>query len=216
MVDVIFKAKATDSLPDLADSVETQAYVDRYGGFLTQSILADYAAAAWRGIVYTGCTATTGVAPGTTISTTTPFTLANPAGSGVLLIPIDAMMAYVSGTLGTGTTYLTANTNPIATAVSGTAITVTKTKLSVAGAAQGNRGLAFTTATVPATPTVLAPFCSLTPILATSVTQPYVVEKELKGKYVVAEGCALNFSSLAAAGTSPLVIFGMSWIEVPA
>lgn len=164
------------------------------------------------GATFSATTAATGVAPGTAIGTTAPFTLYNPVGSGVNLVVRKASMAYVSGTLGTGNTVFVANVNPAAAAVTGTAITPVNHKL--AGAASLAR--AFTTATLPAAPTQLRPFCTLTPILATSVTVPYKVDEDIDGEIVITQGCALSFESTAAAGTSPLVIFSMTWKEVAA
>jgi hypothetical protein len=152
------------------------------------------------------------VAPGTTIGTTAPFTLYNPKNSGKNLAVMAGWMEYVSGTLGSGTAYWAASLNPAAAAVTGTAITPTNLQI---GAASSNVGLAFTTATLPANPTVLWPFCSLTPILASTAVQPYVVSEYVDGLIVVQPGCAVSFESVAGAGTSPLVIFGMAWEEVP-
>lgn len=35
------------------------------------------------------------------------------------------------------------------------------------------------------------------------------------GEFVVAPGCAINLHATAAAGTTPLVVFGMVWEEIP-
>jgi hypothetical protein len=164
------------------------------------------------GNCYVASTATAGVAPGTTIGTTAPFTLANPKNSGKNLCVMAGWMEYVSGTLGSGTVYWVANNNPAAAAVTGTGITPVNLNV---GAASANVGLAYTTATVPAAPTTMWPFATLTPILATSVVQPYIVSEYVDGLIVIQPGCSVSFESLAAAGTSPLVIFGMAWEEVP-
>lgn len=163
------------------------------------------------GNCYVACTATSGVAPGTTIGTTAPFTLYNPKNSGKNLVVFSGWMEYVSGTLGSGTTYWAGNNNPAANPVTGTLITPTNLLI---GSASANVGLAYTTGTLPAAPTVLWPFATLTPVLATSVVQPYIVSEYLDGLIVLQPGCSCSFESVAAAGTSPLVIFGMAWKEV--
>lgn len=155
-------------------------------------------------------TAATGVAPGTAIGTTAAFTLYNPTGSGVNLVVLQASMSYVSGTLGSGSVDYVANINPAAAAVTGTAITPVNALLG-GDVAQARP---FTTATLPATPTLMRPMCTLTPILATSVTQPYQVVDNVDGAIIVTPGCALSLEATAGAGTSPLVKFGMMWQEV--
>lgn len=212
---MIADAKGVPSgLNAVASGAQVPLAVGAFNEVLTGSLLPSLAELAIRGLVFAGCTATSGVAPGTAIGTTAPFTLANPAGSGKLLVVLRLSCAYISGTLGTGTTYLCANTNPAAAAVAGTAIPVTKTRLSSASA--GNVGLAFTTATI-VSPTIMRPVISLTPILATSVVAPYLLyDEDVQGSIVIEPGCSLSFESVAGAGTSPLVTFGAVWAEVPA
>lgn len=212
---ILYEGKVVDSLAIKGDGTTLPAALGRYGESLVGALLPALGEATLRGLVFGGCTATSGVAPGTTIGTTAPFTLANPAGSGKVLLPIRATCGYVSGTLGTGTTYYCANTNPAAAAVAGTSIPVIRTRLGVAGAAQGNVGLAFTTSTI-VSPTIVRPCISLTPVLATSVVSPYLLlDDYIYGEFAIDPGCSLSFESVAAAGTSPLVIFGMTWMELP-
>jgi hypothetical protein len=163
-------------------------------------------------MVFEANTATTGVAPGTTIGTTGAFTLFNPKTSTKNLVVQEINMNYVSGTLGSGTIYLCANTNPAAANVTGTSITPVCTYLGSSVAATGQ---AFTTSTLPASPTVVRSLWTLTPMLATSVFQPFVLEEMTFGKYIIAPGCSLSLEAVAAAGTTPKVVFSMSWVEVP-
>ena len=163
-----------------------------------------------RGGVFTGQTAATGVAPGTAIGTTAAFSLFNPAGSGVDLVVLKATMGYVSGTLGAGFISYVANIDPAAAATTGTAITPVNALLG------GGKGLGkpFTTATIPA-PSVVRPFCSLGASLASTAVQPWQISDDVDGAIVVAPGCTISLHGTAAAGTSPLVVFGMTWEEVP-
>lgn len=164
------------------------------------------------GLVYVAQTAAAGVAPGTAIGTTAAAALYNPAGSGKLLVILKTALAYVSGTLGSGFVSHCVNTNPIAAAVTGTAMTA---KNALVGAASGNIGQPLTTATLPAAPTPVRPFCTLTPILASSVTQPYQVIDEIAGEIVLKPGTCHSLQATAGAGTSPLVVYGYMWAEVP-
>jgi len=180
-------------------------------GFAVQDLHGRFYEAVVRGTVFEAVTATTGVAPGTAIGTTGAFTLYNPTGSGKNLVLLDMDMGYVSGTLGSGTIYICANTNPNAAAVTGTAITPTNLLI---GAPVGV-GKAFTTSTLPVAPTPIHPVWTISPMLATTVFAPIDVRLLVDGKYIISPGCALSFASVAGAGTSPLLTFSMSWEEVP-
>lgn len=170
-----------------------------------------FAAAALEGNVFHAMTAVTGVAPGTSVSTTSAFTLHNPAGSGVNLVILEGRMGYVSGTLGAGVVTWNANTDDDAAAPTGTAITEVNALLG--GSANAN-GRALTTATVPA-PTPIRPFCSLGASLATTAVQPWVAVDRVDGAIVVKPGCSISLHATAAAGSSPLVVFGVTWQEIP-
>jgi hypothetical protein len=162
-----------------------------------------------RGNTYTAGTAATGVAPGTAIGTTSAFTLYNPIGSGVNLVVLQTTLSFISGTLGAGTVHYVVNNNPAAAAVTGTAITPVNNML---GGAVG-MGKAFTTATLPASPTILRPFMSLTAITTSTAVQLYQCIEDVRGSIIVTSGCALSLEATAASGTSPLVCFGMTWEE---
>lgn len=165
-----------------------------------------------RGRCFLGMTAVTGVAPGTSVSTTAAFALFNPAGSGVYLSVLRATMGYVSGTLGAGVVSWNANVNAAAAATTGTAITAINCLL---GGGYSASGKPLTTATLPAAPTVLRPFVSLGASLATTAVQPWQVAEDVEGEIIVAPGCTISLHATAAAGTSPLVVFGMMWEEIP-
>lgn len=164
-----------------------------------------------RGNVFSGVTAVTGVAPGTAIGTTAAFALYNPSNSGVDLVVLKASMSYLSGTLGIGFVnwiYHTATVQAGA-AVTGTAIT----SVCLNGSGRGAKGKPLTTATVVAG-TLTRPFGNLPPMLATSVLTPWRLDDDVDGALVVPPGAAVSLQATAAAGTSPLVIFGCTWEEV--
>jgi hypothetical protein len=171
-----------------------------------------YQDAVLRGRCFVGGTAATGVAPGTAIGTTAAFSLFNPAASGVYLSVLRVSMGYVSGTLGAGVVHYVANVNPAAAATTGTAITGYNCLL--AGGYNPN-GKPLTTATLPATPVVLRPYVSLQASLATTAVPPWQVIEDVDGEFVVSPGCTLSLEATAAAGTSPVVVYGIMWEEIP-
>jgi len=165
-----------------------------------------------RGNVYMGVTAVTGVAPGTAIGTTAAFALYNPSNSGFKLVVLKAGMSYLSGTLGIGFVNWIMHTANVqaGAAVTGTAITV------VRGNGENGVGVGkpLTTATVVAG--VLARlFGNLPPMLATSVLTPWRLDDNVDGALIVPPGAAVSLQATAAAGTTPLVIYGCLWEEVP-
>lgn len=194
-----------------ADGSANPLRQDKTGALVTTWGHGAYQEAVIRGNVYAAGTAVTGVAPGTSIGTTAAYTLFNPKNSGRNLVVLLASMGYISGTLGAGTVFYVANVNPAAADVSGTAIVPVNLLLG------GARGVAlpFTTATLPTTPTVVRPAWSLTALLASTAVAPYVIKDALDGEMVIAPGCALSLEGVTAAGSTPLVAFGMVWEEVP-
>lgn len=159
-------------------------------------------------MVFSATTAVTGVAPGTAIGTTGAFTLQNPLGSGVNLVVMLAEMAYVSGTLGAGVVNYLVN-GPATTAATGTAITPVDCSLR----GQTSSARAFTTSTI-VSPTLLRPFASLTASLASTAVAPWKIQDRVDGSIVIYPGANLTLHATAAAGTSPLVMFSMTWLEV--
>lgn len=168
-----------------------------------------YYSAARAGRIFHAATAVTGVAPGTAISTTAGFALHNPFGSGVNLAILKASIGYISGTLGAGTIYHLANENPVTTTPDGTAITPVPALLN--GAAP--LGKPLTTATI-VEPTLIRPFCSLGASLASTAEAPWRIEEDVDGAIVVPPGCTYALHGICAAGTSPLIGYGVTWEEI--
>ena len=151
------------------------------------------------------------MAPGTSIGTTAAFTLFNPKGSGKALVVLRTTIGYISGTLGAGVVHYVANVDPGAAAVTGTAIVPVNCLLSAATGV----GKPFTTATLPATPSVVRSFVSLTALLASTAVAPWMITEDVDGEFVIPPGCALSLEATAAGGATPLVAYGMTWDEVP-
>lgn len=169
----------------------------------------DYYRLVRAGCVYSATTAVTGVAPGTAIGTTAAFTLQNLAGSGKNLIILESSMAYVSGTLGAGVVNYLVNP-PTTTLATGTAIVPVNALL---GGAAAVAARPLTTATI-VSPTLLKPFASLQASLASTAVAPWIIKDLVAGSIIVTPGSNLSLHETGAAGSTPLVIFSMTWAEV--
>ncbi len=158
-----------------------------------------------RGLCFSASTAATGVAPGTEFSTTPPFTLHNPTGSGKNLVLIKTSIGFVSGTLGAGTIAYGNSVNAAAPS-GGTAITpvsnlVGSTVSSVAKVGTGHTATAAT---------ILRPaFVVLSGIGGGSLVD------EVNGEIIIIPGSTLAIEACAmGAGTSPLIMISAMWEEV--
>lgn len=195
----------------LADGNDADVRLNKVGALAVADAAARYYEAVSRGNVYRGSTAVSGVAPGTSIGTTAAFSLWNPPDSGVNLVLLEVSVGYISGTLGAGTIFFVANTNTNAAATTGTAITAVNALVGKTSAAIGKP---LTTATLPATPTLVGPFCSLQASLASTAVAPWQIHRYLDGSLAVSPGGTLSLEGVTAAGSSPLLVFGVAWEEV--
>ena len=115
------------------------------------------------------------------------------------------------GTLGAGSIYLTTHAGVAVANPTGTAIVPKQTLL---GSSATGAAIALTTATVT-TQVAIRPICSFGAMLATSVFPPTVLKDQINGEIVVPPGFGVGLHGIATAGTSPLVLYGMTWEEVP-
>lgn len=194
----------------LADGARGPFRMSRDGSQINQDSHARYQEAVQRGNVFVASTAVAGVAPGTALSTTPPFILYNPPSSGVELVIWRARLGYVSGTLGAGTIVYASGVQTSAPS-GGTAITPKNAKIGSgrATAATANQGGTITA------PTILAPAFTLGAFLAsTAAVNPPLID-EVAGEFSLAPGAVFCMQGVAAAGSSPLVLFGVTWEEVP-
>jgi len=165
--------------------------------------------------VFSCQTAVDGVAPGTTISTTAAFSLYNPTTSGKRLIVLRASVSLLSGTLGAGSILWTANTNLAAAATTGSGTAIVSTA-DLVGNATAPAGVPLTTATLPVAPKLLRPFCGLTAVAVATAAAPWQVFEDVDGEFMLLPGATISLMGVTAAGTSPLVMIGMTWEEIPA
>lgn len=167
-----------------------------------------------RGNSFMASTGTGGVAPGTALSTTPPFVLYNPPNSGVIAAVLDTEVAFVSGTLGAGNVVLAQISGQnIAAGSLGTVLTPTGPNL--VGASPTPSCKALQAPTLSAAPTLMRNLW-YTGAFVTNATQ-YMGEakKDLRGLVGVMPGGAICIQEVGAAGTTPLVMMSMSWVELP-
>lgn len=195
----------------LADGSEVPPALGSAAQLLVSILSAKYRHAVEKGRVFSACVAKAGVAPGLDIDTTATFSLWNPANSGRRLVLLRASIAYISGTLGAGAVLHCGQFTGAAPS-SGTAITP---KNALIGSAAVSVAEARAGSTLAAAASLLRPFASLTALLASTAVAPYTLVDDLDGEFVVDEGAAYVIDSVTAAGSTPLIIAGALWEEVP-
>jgi hypothetical protein len=163
-----------------------------------------------RGATFTAANAVAGVAPGTALSATPPLALWNPPNSGKNLIITWTSVGYVSGTLGAGTIVFAVVPLQTTKPTGGTQLVP---QCNLIGSTVGV-GIPFTGSTLVATPTIFMPLWTVGAALATTATFPASLAIEVNGTVIVPPGAVLAIQGIAAAGTTPLVIFALSWEEV--
>lgn len=147
------------------------------------------------------CYATANQTAGTTqagLSATTPvLTLFNPRGNNKAGVLLYAGATFIVANAAGNAIWLAANINIAASAVTGTAATVSNCAL---GNANNPSLLAFTAATLPATPIAI---CQLASGLTGAVTQvPYVLPagRFFDGSIILMPGSAISIQSSTASG----------------
>jgi hypothetical protein len=182
-----------------------------------------YYEATSRGNVYCVSNGSTGRAPGTALGTSPSILLYNPLGSGKRLKIMKVSMTQAStGTLGTGVLHhcgFTLN-GPLASQsnvapVVGSGASLTPNNMDV-GAANSSVAVAFALGTLNANPAILYPFCQLAESVGgTTAVNPNTITEDVDGGIVLEPGAGWCLEAIAAAGSSPLVICGVVWEEIP-
>lgn len=192
----------------------TSPRVDKNGSAVVQQSGGKYAETSMRQVTYTAASQGTGVAPPTTLSTVSIIVLYNPSGNNQRFRVQRVSLSYLSGTLSSGPVFHCAIISATQAAPSGGTL-LTNTCLDI-GSANTGTGVVRTGATVAAGIKALRPFCTLAPMLATSVIPPTPVSEDVDGEFVVEPGASYHLQSVqAGAGTSPLVDVAVSWTEEP-
>lgn len=168
-------------------------------------------AAVW-GALFHASTAVAGVAPGTALSTTPPMTIYNPLNSGKLVSIQQVVLGYISGTLGAGTiVHAQVATQAGTLPTGGTELTPVPALLSnIRPSARVFQG-----ATLVATPTIVRPsFVLGAGTAATAMLPSAEAVDDVDGGIIIPPGVAWCLQGVAAAGTTPLVLFGVAFEEI--
>jgi hypothetical protein len=186
---------------------------DVTGAKLMAAAHGTYAEAVYRGRVNIASTAVTGVAMGTALSTTPPFALWNPVGSGVVLSILMTTVSYLSGTL----SYGVINYGTVVQATEPSSGTSIVPKNARSGRSRG-LGRCYTGSTQTAATVLMTPY-HFGPELGTTVQQISASGVVcVDGLIMLDPGYVFVMESTSAgAGTSPLCIMGCAWeeIEIP-
>jgi hypothetical protein len=191
----------------LGDGASVTARAGRTGELDVADTHGRYQEATYRGNVFLASNQAAQSLSTALSATQTGFTLTNPAGSGKLLVVLDACIALASAPAGISTLVWAANVNTVAAAVTQTTpLTVRSANLGFAGTAVG---LAASAVTLPAAPVVVRPV-SGGPVATGSVTSAFIRD-EIAGSLILQPGTALSLSALT---TAISVICGLVWEEI--
>lgn len=183
---------------------------DNTGAVVTTQAHGTYTEPASLAKIFEACTAVGGVAPGTALSTTPPMALWNPPTSNVNLAVFKTSMGYVSGTLGAGCIVYATGTAQTTVPSTGSELIPQCTLI---GAPRGV-GRVFQGSTISLAGTVLRASYTLGAFVG-GANPPALCADFIDGAIIVQPGGLFIMQGVAGAGTSPLVIFGVCWEEVP-
>jgi len=154
------------------------------------------------GNVFTAMTGS--VAPGTALSTAPPLALHNPLTSQFDLIILELVYGFVSGTIGAGHLQFAYAAQPAAP-TGGAALTARPVEI---GRVLTSTGKAYQGSTI-ATPTALRPALQLGSSANSAISE--CVNPAIK----ILPGRVLSVEGVAAAGTTPLIVLAITWLEIP-
>jgi hypothetical protein len=181
-----------------------------HGGELMTSLLhGKYTEQAVRGNVFHAVTGNTaGVDPGSSLNTTPAFVIHNPRGSGKILSVISTIVTYRSGTLGAGSlvyAYAFDKAAPVGTA-----------RKPVNANFNGRPSIAnqYDAPTLDAAPTMLKPFGSVGAVVDSTAVGISIAKDFPDGEILIPEGCLIALSNIGAGGTTPRVIFAVTYEEI--
>lgn len=171
--------------------------------------------AAKEGELYWGSVAVGGVDHAASFTTTAPFALYNPEGSGYDLILWAISMGYVSGTLGAGFLGLGRyNEDSLKVKPSGTLCVARGSSRLGDSADSCGVGRPLETVTLTAGTVLVTPITDIAPKLATTAINSDRGIIALPFPFVIPERTAAVLSGVCgAAGTSPRVTLGAFWTQ---
>ena len=193
-----------------SDGTQVVGRADKTGAAVVSTLNGAYTESGARSTLMVASTAVAGVAPGTALSTTPPFVLWNPPGSGKKLSVLKSMLGYVSGTLGAGSLVFAAVLSQVTVPTTGAELVPVCTDL---GMPRGV-GRVFQGSTLVSVPQILYPAFMLGAFVG-GANPPQDSIDVVDGSIIVEPGTALCLQGVAGAGTTPLVLLGMKWAEIP-
>lgn len=182
-----------------------------------QQLHGNYYRSASKGLVYTGVSASAGIALIAPATGGGHPTLWNPSGSTYNLSLVRLELSYVSGANApTAIEWASTLATGSAVAAGGPIITATLVNpVGVLGGALSNKGLwAPTVNTFTAAPTFLRPTgLSLFTGIGATATAPFTLRADYAGDFVIAPGTAISLCTQAAT-TTALFQVAVTWEEV--
>jgi hypothetical protein len=183
----------------------------RLAQLVISNVMGRYAESSLATRTFHASTAVAGVAPGTALSTTPPMVIWNPLNSGVNISINQVYVGYVSGTLGAGTlvhAFVQQTTAP----TGGTELVPVP---GVLGSIKP-KSRVFQGSTISAAPAIVRPSLIMGAALATTVAFPSApAYDEVDGSIIIPPGTAWAYQMVGTAGTTPLVLIGVQYEELP-
>lgn len=184
---------------------------DKTGALITANTHGQFNESATQGKIMYATNSVAGVAPWTAFTAAPPLALWNPPASGFNLSITKVSVGFVSGTLGAGNIAMGSIPAQVTVPTGGTEITPI---CSLLGAPRGV-ARAFSGSTFAATPTIIRPVFNMGAFVSTTALAPQDCDVLVDGGIVVPPGAAIALQGIAGAGTTPLVILGVTYEEIP-
>lgn len=200
----------------IADGVQANVRLGKGAEVVVTELHGKYYEQSYRGNIFWATMPAGVIFPAAGATAANVMTLANPAGSGknLVLISFDMAITILSGAPATGLYGLYVNTNVIAAAVTGTAITPIP---ALVGSSYQPVAKPVSTSTVPAAPTLLKPFGQKFTggvITASPLPGNPVFHIDFDGSIILAPGSAITPQLSAADATNNAsVICSFVWEE---
>jgi hypothetical protein len=193
------------------------AGLGEYSEILASELMPRYYEQNYRGNVFNASNQAAVTAPAALTASSVNFTLYNPLGSGVnaVLNFVDITVAQLTETTaGSYQVLLVANTVPGQAAPSTT--TSLTAQSSLLGSSATPKCKAYSTATLAAVPTVVKPLFSITSAATISGAIANGSSDNIGGSLILTPGSYISVQGIGTSETtSPGLIVGMSWMEVP-
>lgn len=156
---------------------------------------------------------TAGVTVLTAGATTASFALANPLGSGKLLVPVrfEMVITVTPATPVLGAYALYVNVNPAAAVVTGTALVPIP---AMVGTSTQPAGKPFTTATLPVAPTLWRLINTRYTGAVTTIPNMPALAIDFDGTAILTPGSTLSLQQIAGDSTNASALCAIIWEEV--